>query len=457
MQGRIRVPGSLSNALYIIPILAVLILVHEFGHYLAARRCGVKVEEFGIGIPPRLYGKERNGTIWSINLIPFGGFVRVKGEDAGDMSSDSMNSKTPLQRAFFLTAGVMMNLLLAVVLMIAVVGFQGVPHSSVYITPQGVQPGSPAYQAGWQQGDRIIAIDGDTVETVDEVANKTRSNAGNEITVTIERAGNEIETSLTPRKDPPEGQGPVGVSLDDRTNGRITAQDVGADSAAAAAGIQSGDVISEINGRTVTDAFVLGIELQRFEGYATGVPIIVDRGDQRLSTTLVVPQLTDSDDPLRGVGLDVVKFTPVYEKVPVLEVIPRGFQEAYETTVQMLSGLKSLFTSTENLKQVSGPIGMGQATGEIINQSTLPLWVTLSQITIVLSLNLALLNLLPFPALDGGRLVFVIIEMLRGGRKIAPEKEGLVHFAGIVLLLGVMFVVAFSDIQRIVDGRSFIP
>ena len=457
MQGRTRVPGSLSNALYIIPILAVLILVHEFGHYLAARRCGVKVEEFGIGIPPRIYGKERNGTIWSVNLIPFGGFVRVKGEDAGDMSSDSMNSKPPLQRAFFLTAGVMMNLLLAVVLMIAVVGFQGVPHSSVYIAPQGVQAGSPAFQAGWQPGDRIIAVDGNSIETVDELANKTRSNAGNEITVTVERAGNEIETSLTPRKDPPEGQGPVGVSLDDRTNGEITAQQVGADSAAAMAGIQPGDVISEINGRTVTDAFVLGIELQRFEGYATGVPIIVDRGNQRLSTTLVVPQLNDGDDPLKGVGLDVVKFTPVYEKVPVLEVIPRGFQEAYETTVQMLTGLKSLFTSTENLKQVSGPIGMGQATGEIINQSTLPLWVTLSQITIVLSLNLALLNLLPFPALDGGRLVFVIIEMLRGGRKIAPEKEGLVHFAGIVLLLGVMFVVAFSDIQRIIDGRSFIP
>ena len=245
------------------------------------------------------------------------------------------------------------------------------------------------------------------------------------------------------------------MSLVDPTNGKITTEQVAAGSAAAEAGIQPGDVISEINGRTVTDAFVLGIELQRFEGF--GVPIIVDRGDQRLSTTLNVPQINEGDDPLMVAGLDVVKFKPVYEKVPVLEVIPRGFQEAYHTTTQMLSGLKSLFTSTENLKQVSGPIGMGQATGEIISESTLPLWVTLSQITIVLSLNLALLNMLPFPALDGGRLVFVIIEMLRGGRKIAPEKEGLVHFAGIVLLLGVMFVVAFSDIQRIVDGRSFIP
>jgi regulator of sigma E protease len=156
-------------------------------------------------------------------------------------------------------------------------------------------------------------------------------------------------------------------------------------------------------------------------------------------------------------GLDSLKFTPRYERVPALQVIPRGFEEAWNTTTQMLGGLKQLFTSTDTLREVSGPIGMAQATGEIVNASSLPLWVTLAQLSILLSLNLAILNLLPFPALDGGRLVFVILEILRGGRKIAPEKEGLVHFAGIVVLLGIMFVVAFSDIQRLLDGRSFIP
>jgi regulator of sigma E protease len=100
---------------------------------------------------------------------------------------------------------------------------------------------------------------------------------------------------------------------------------------------------------------------------------------------------------------------------------------------------------------------MGQLTSEIIEKSPLPLWIVLANITIVLSLNLALLNLLPLPALDGGRLFFVLIEVLRGGRKIAPEKEGLVHFAGLVLLLGLMFVIAFVDINRITDGRSFLP
>lgn len=446
-----------SNALYIIPILAVLIIVHELGHFFAARLCGVKVEEFGIGIPPRVYGKERNGVMWSINAIPFGGFVRVKGEDAGDMSDDSMNSKPPLQRAFFLTAGVFMNLLLAIVLMIAVIGFQGVPHSSVYIynQPGSVAAGSPAAKAGWMPGDRIVRMNGETVEEIEDVATFTRSHAGEEITVIIERAGQFFETTVIPRENPPEGEGAVGINLTDFTVGNLTIEQVVSGSPAEAAGLQVGDTITEINGRVVTDAFVLDTELRRFSGY--DVPIVVARGEDRLATELSVPLIEGTADPLLLTGLDTLTFTPIYESVPALQVIPRGFQEAWDTTVQMLSGLKQLFTSTDTLRDVSGPIGMAQATGEIVEASSLPLWVTLAQLSILLSLNLAILNLLPFPALDGGRLVFVILEMLRGGRKIAPEKEGLVHFAGIVVLLGIMFVVAFSDIQRLIDGRSFIP
>jgi regulator of sigma E protease len=446
-----------SNALYIIPILAILIIVHELGHFFAARWCGVKVEEFGIGIPPRVYGKERNGVLWSINAIPFGGFVRVKGEDAGDMSDDSMNSKSPLQRAFFLTAGVAMNLLLAIVLMIAVIGFQGVPHSTVYIhnQPGSVAAGSPAAKAGWMPGDRIVRMNGENVESIEEVASFTRDNAGHEISVTIERAGQYFDTVVTPRENPPEGEGAVGIGLTDFTTGALAIREVAPGSPAEAAGLLPGDTITEINGRVVNDVFVLDTELRRFSGYT--VPIIVARGDDRLATQLDVPQISGSADPLLLTGLDSLKFTPMYESVPALQVIPRGFQEAWNTTTQMLGGLKQLFTSTETLRDVSGPIGMAQATGEIVNASSLPLWVTLAQLSILLSLNLAILNLLPFPALDGGRLVFVILEVLRGGRKIAPEKEGLVHFAGIVVLLGIMFVVAFSDIQRLVDGRSFIP
>ena len=122
-----------------------------------------------------------------------------------------------------------------------------------------------------------------------------------------------------------------------------------------------------------------------------------------------------------------------------------------------LQGLKQLLTGNVRPSDLAGPVGMGQLTGEIVARSTLPLWVTLANLAGFLSLNLFILNLLPFPALDGGRLVFVILEMLRGGRKIAPEREGMVHFVGLMLLLTLMFAIGFSDIMRLVRGDSFIP
>jgi len=447
------VSDSLQNGLYIIPILAFLILMHELGHFVTARMCGVKVEEFGIGIPPRLWGFTRKGVLWSINAIPFGGFVRVKGEDGKNMDPDSMNAQPPHERAFFLAAGSAMNIFVAIVLMILVIGVQGVPHSRTYIA--AVNPGSPAAKAGWQAGDRIARIDGNKVEDTEEIVNATRSHAGNPVTVTIERRGNFIDTTLTPRKNPPKGEGAVGVQLSNRTEGTLWVEAVAPNSAAAQAGLQPGDRIVSVNERPVTDTYVAQTELERYAGMTA--PITFERNGEIFSTEIAVAEPATGQDIFNAVGLTSLRFKPVYEKVSPIAVIPRGFQESYRMTKQMLLGIRELFRSPEQLHNVAGPIGMGQLTSEIIQESTLPTWIVLAQITMVLSLNLAILNLLPLPALDGGRLFFVVIEVLRGGRKIAPEKEGIVHFAGLVLLLGLMFVIAFADVNRIWDGRSFLP
>lgn len=441
------------NGLYIIPILALLILIHEFGHFFAARMCGVKVEEFGIGIPPRLFGVMRKGVLWSVNAIPFGGFVRVKGEDGKNMEPDSMNAKRPGQRAFFLAAGAGMNVVLAIFLMILVVGIEGISHSSVYIS--GVNGGSPAAKAGWADGDRIVEINGKRIENAEEIRTETSRHAGDEITVTIERRGKLVDTKLIPRENPPEGEGRVGVLLTSRAIGDLTLLEVVPNSPAAEAGLQAGDRFVSINNREVTDDFVLATELNRFIG--TSVPVVVERDGQEISTSITVPSARGNEDLTLTTGFATLKLVPVFEKVPALKVVPRGFEEAYNTTRQMIYGLKELFSSRENLEQVAGPVGMGQLTSELVDESALPLWVTLANIAIVLSLNLALLNLLPIPALDGARLFFVLIEVLRGGRKIAPEKEGLVHLAGMVVLIGLMFVIAFSDVRRIVSGDTFLP
>jgi regulator of sigma E protease len=444
---------AFANGLWIIPVLAVLILVHELGHFFAARACGVKVEEFGIGIPPRVIGWTRNGVIWSINAIPFGGFVRVKGEDGANMDPDSMNAKPPLQRAFFLAAGAGMNILFAIVLMFVVLGVKGDLHQNVYIDE--VSGGSPAAKAGWQSGDRVAKVNGESVESTTEVANLTAEFGDRQMEVTIERRGQLINTYVTPRKNPPEGQGRVGILMQQENVSIVQVDAVQPGSAAEAAGIRAGDEFVSVNGRPIEDFFSLKHELSLFGG--AGVDVVVRRGDALYSTTVAVPNLGPRQDVFAALGLPTLRSIPQFEQIPLTEIVPRGFSESFHATKLMIQQIKTLFTDREALKQVAGPVGMGQITSELIRESPLPVWFILAQLSIILSLNLAVLNLLPLPALDGGRLFFVLIELIRGGRKIAPQKEGVVHFVGFVLLIGLMFLIAFRDVDRILGGHSFLP
>ena len=442
--------GDFLSWFYIIPILGVLIFIHECGHFFAARMCGVKVEEFGMGIPPRVIGWVRNGVLYSINLIPFGGFVRVKGEDGENIDPDSMNAKSPGQRAFFLSAGIIMNILFAVLLMIVVVGVKGVPHREVYIN--GVGAGSPAAAAGWQTGDRIVSADGKEIDSTQELVQLTTSKAGSPVVFVIERGGEFYDTTLTPRKNPPDGEGRVGVNLADPLVSRVVVSEIAPDSPVSQAGLQAGDQLISVNGREVASAFVLQTEMSRFENAA--LPIVYARNGQQQQTTIQVSSPQNDTTLVLSTGFEKLVETPIFEDVPPLKVIPRGFQEAYSQTRLMIEGIVQMIQNPGLLRQTAGPVGMAQLTHELVDQSTLPVWYTLATLTILLSLNLAFLNLLPIPALDGARLLFVLIELIRG-RRVAPEKEGLVHLVGFVMLIGLMFVIAFNDIRRILDGGSF--
>jgi len=523
------------DGLLIIPILAFLILIHEIGHFVSARMVGVKVDEFGIGIPPRIKGWTRNGVIWSVNAIPFGGFVRVKGEDGADMDPGSMNTKSPYQRAFFLAAGSFMNVVTAIVLMILLIGVQGVPEEQVYIAE--VIPGSPAEGAGWQTGDVVLAIEGETIDDSTELTRLTRDYAGSDMAVTLERGGEEVQTSLVPREAPPRGQGPTGVLLTTQNLSDVFVGSVVPRSAAAGAGLLAGDRIVSIDGIAVRDAFLADSALAAAQGRTAtvtvdgaGAPrevqlpvpvagVVVDdvlaqtpgglarwlpgdrlvsidgqpitdlegltatlrsrqgatltvglvRAGETIETTLVVPAIAADANPLAAIGIDVSlpalsglvgfddRLVAKFEDVPLADVLPLGFEQAWLTTQGMVAGIRDIFTGRASLDQVAGPVGMGQIASEALEQSSAPDWYVLGTIMILLSLNLAVLNLLPLPALDGGRLLFVLVEILRGGRRIAPEKEGIVHFVGLVTLLIVMFVVAFGDIDRLIDGRTFFP
>ncbi len=355
----------LLSALWIVPVLGILILVHELGHFFAARLVGIRVEEFGMGLPPRLFGhKAKSGVIYSINWIPFGGFVKMYGQDdlrpdgGAAYGPDSFVSKTPLQRAFVLVAGVLMNLLLAILLFTLIA--LGQTRDGVYIDQ--VLADTPATAAGWRAGDRIVSVAGREIgRDSDALRALTEQYAGRPMPVTIERDGRPIQTEVVPRVEVPEGQGRAGVQLQ------------------------------------------------------------------------------------------------VQKRVPPWQAPVEGVRATWNTLRLMVGGLLALVTGQANPRDIAGPIGMGQITAEVVERSTLPLWVTLFNLAAFLSVNLFLLNLLPLPALDGGRLVFVVLELLRGGRKVAPEREGMVHFVGLMVLLALMFVIGFLDLSRLFSGQSFLP
>lgn len=540
-----NISEGLLFGLLIIPILAFLIIAHELGHFFAARSVGVTVEEFGIGLPPRARGWRKKGVLWSLNWIPFGGFVRVKGEDGADMSAGSMNSKKPWQRGWFLIAGPVMNFLVAIVLSVILIAFQGLPSEASHIYIGQLAQGSPAESAGWMPGDAIVAVDGQTITSSSQLQTAITSNAGSSASVTILRGKKEIQTTVTPRKDPPKNQGATGITMGEGINSTVKLNRIDAGSPAAKAGLQPGDQLTSVNGVPIDAVLQASSMLHNAQG--SSVPIIVNRGGKDVALALEVPRLsiivtaiatdtpaeaaklfredritaidgrpvsdaTNFRDALiassgREVKVDFVRnvttsggtenkalqvmlkvpeikadanpfevigingseqspynaigagavFQNVYNRVSASQIVPEGWNQFWGITTGTLGGLKRLVSTGLPEGGLVGPVGMGQMTSELLMQSPTPKWVTITQITVVISISLAIMNLLPLPALDGGRLLFVIIELLRGGKRIAPEKEGMVHLAGMVLLLGVMFFVAFGDVSRLFNGSSILP
>lgn len=437
------------NALWIVPILGILIFVHELGHFVMARRAGVRVEEFGFGLPPRIWGTKRGDTIYSINALPIGGFVRVLGEDGKSSANDSMQSKTAGQRAKFLAAGSVMNLITALVLTAILIGVQGRGHDNVYVVD--VVADSPAHAAGWLSGDRFVEIGGTPVKEGSDVSRLTSANAGQAIPVVIERQGELLTTTITPRENPPAGQGRTGITLSSAPVASIHVDGVPDESLAAQAGLIPGDTIEAINGQALPDYLAYALALHNNAGNTVQMQVQRDGAPVTLAVELPA-ELPVDQEPL---GADLTQQLH-FERVGLLRIPIETGRSFVSTLQQMGSGLMSLVRGDTSLGDVAGPIGMGQLTSEVISRSSMPLWVTLTNLTIILSLNLALLNLLPLPALDGGRLLFVLIEVLRGGKRVPPEKEGVVHFVGLMLLLTAMFLIAFVDINRIISGSSFL-
>jgi regulator of sigma E protease len=340
-------------------ILTILVFVHELGHFSLAKLTGVRVDEFAIGFPPRLKSWTKNGTAYSINAIPLGGYVRMKGENgqrAGEATDDSFAGKAPWKRLSVLLAGPISNILLAFVIFFAIY-IHGLPRGANIVTR--VLPGSPAALAGIQSGDRITSINGVKIDFSDQIANVEDSHAGEQVTLIVGRGNRRIARIVTIRAHPPAGQGAMGIVLRDTTNVAYTP--------------------SQALGQSVQDVQAM-------------------------------------------VG-----------------TIPLAFQ--------------SQFGGNTGGARLSGPIGIAHITTQVVQQAPEDRAILLLQLTALLSANLGILNLLPFPALDGGRIVLVLASWVRR-RNISPDVEGLIHLAGLAVLLAFILVISYQDIVSWLGGSS---
>ena len=394
---------GLPSWLLIVPVLAALVFVHELGHYLAAKRFGIKVLEFGFGFPPRLFGVKYGETVYSINVIPLGGFVKLLGEE--DPTDERSFARQPVwKRTVVLCAGSFMNFLTPIVIFTVLFTLpQDVPVGTVQVT--GVAPGSPAQQAGIRAGDQVIAVNGERVKNHNELIAQIMVNLGAEVDLTLRRGsvvtglGSSPDSSiveivsLVPRLNPPElvvvetvTDPAAQVSLRDarRYNVRLQPGDTMTQGAV-------GVMIGTANVRLVKES-----------------QSILDAGQSALGRMLDVLLLTKNSFHRWAVGGPDPGLT--------------------------------------------GPIGIAQITGEVAEVGVFPFF----ELVAVISISLGLINILPIPALDGGRLMFVLIEGARRGRRISPQREGLVHVIGFAILIGLIVVVSFFDISRILSGDSFI-
>jgi regulator of sigma E protease len=454
-------------------VLVVLIVVHELGHFITAKLTGVKVLEAGLGYPPRMWGFTWRGTLYSINWLPLGGFVRLLGEE-DPSDPNSLAAKPRWIRLLVLASGSGMNFLLPVILFAIV--FMMPRDVSVGLTRiTSVVEGAPASMAqpvsipngldpdeviGLRPDDVIYAVNGNATRNRAEVSRQIRLNLGETVTMTVRRV---LDTGET-------------VFIDYRMEARWTPPDI-------VHIVQPGDSVGSVASllgvprESVQDA--ADIETGLTKGEQLTIPVGDDiityevRADDSVATVALrlgvrqetVREAAGLPDPnaltpgqeLRlaqgPTGITITTWQPAFvesESFPFWEAIPKGASEYVDVLVLFRNEFISWFKGGSG-PEFTGPVGIAQVTGEVVEQSG---WEALLELAALLSFNLGVVNILPLPMLDGGRIVFVLLEIARRGRRIAPEKEALVHLVGLALIITLAVVITILDVNRIIKGES---
>jgi regulator of sigma E protease len=431
----------MSVAIIIILFLVTLfvaICLHELGHFIAAKRTGVKVEEFGIGIPPRLFGIKRGETIYSVNAIPVGAFVKAAGENDPTVPR-SLAGKGPWTRLGIYAAGPLVNFFLAFVLLSAFLALPVSVIASNGLMVHSVSVNSSAEEAGIVPGDIILKVEGQPVHRWRDMQDIVNSAAeGAEITLLLLRNGQEVQAAVKPKFDPELQRRVIGVLLCWNIVGRVEEG-----SPAYEAGIRPGDTIHSINGQLIYDEESMSHALHSISE-AEKINMVLLRDDKTVSISLT----NDGSETLPGVELRWVDGAHIeQERLPVWRAIYTGAKYIVYMPVLIIQAIPQIIKSPDTA--LVGPIGAGQLTVEIVHTYGFSNMLFMGGI---ISLGIGIFNLFPIPPLDGGGMLVAFIEGCRRGKRLSPRTTRLAYTIGTTFIIALAILVTFVDIWRLTSG-----
>jgi regulator of sigma E protease len=440
--------GTVTSDIFVaLIVLGLIIVIHEFGHFAVAKLFKIKVETFSVGFGPRLIGFRRGETDYRISALPLGGYVKMSGENPGDnITGDPREflSKPKWQRFLVAAAGPAMNIILAFALLVGLLMYgTQIPE---YLNNQAVvgivMPDSPAAQAGVRINDRIVAMDGKNDPDWQDISLIIGTNPSRPLSLTLERGGQKIETTLTPKVDERQGTGEAGMGPLIRT----VVKDIRQGSPAEAAGMQPNDEIVAINGidlrtsgKTIQET-IQSIPLDTF-------PITVLRNGNAVDVT--VTPIVEKGQRIIGIGIPI---PTVLVKLGFADAVSRSAQMNADNAKLIFQVLGRLLKREASVKQLDGPIGIVRASGQAADLGL----AALVMLTAAISLNLGIVNLLPIPILDGGVMLLLLIEFVMGRDLSLRIKERIVQVSMVFLLL-MMVVVLYNDVLKLMPPATGTP